>query len=185
MLERLIKNHENTEDAAVRTAYGVLSSCAGIAANALLFAGKLAVGIISGSVAITADAVNNLSDASSSVISLLGFRLAGRPADEEHPYGHGRYEYLSGLMVAILIIVIGVELVKTSFDKILHPSEVEFSLVTAAVLLASIGVKLWMMAFNRRIGRKIDSKTLIATAADSRNDVISTSAVLISSVVSY
>lgn len=185
MLERLIKNHENTEDAAVRTAYGVLSSCAGIAANALLFAGKLAVGIISGSVAITADAVNNLSDASSSVISLLGFRLAGRPADEEHPYGHGRYEYLSGLMVAILIIVIGVELVKTSFDKILHPSEVEFSLVTAAVLLASIGVKLWMMAFNRRIGRKIDSKTLIATAADSRNDVISTSAVLISSVVSH
>lgn len=185
LIRRFIKDYENTENSCVRTAYGKFSSYIGILCNILLFSGKLFVGLLSGSVSITADAVNNLSDASSSVISLLGFKLAERPADEEHPYGHGRYEYLSGLMVAVLIIVIGVELMKSSVNKILHPLEVEFSWTILAVLTASIAVKFWMMWFNGKIGRKINSQTLIATAADSRNDVISTAAVLIAAVISH
>ena len=169
----------------VRTRYGRAASIVGMLANALLFALKLIVGTLSGSVAITADAVNNLSDASSNIVSLLGFKLAGRPADEDHPYGHGRYEYLSGLMVAVMILVIGVELMKGSVEKILHPTSVLLSWPTVIVLLGSIGVKLWMALFNRRIGKKIDSQTLLATADDSRNDVISTSAVLLSTVIGH
>jgi len=169
----------------VRGAYGKAASMIGVGANALLFALKLLVGTISGSVAITADALNNLSDASSSIVSLMGFRLASKPADEDHPYGHGRYEYLSGLMVAVMIMVIGVELMKSSVDKILHPTDVSLSWATAVVLVGSILVKLWLAAFNRRIGRKIGSGTLIATADDSRNDVIATGAVLISTVVCH
>ena len=169
----------------VRGQYGKAASVVGVLANVLLFAGKLIVGTVSGSVAITADAVNNLSDASSNIVSLLGFKLADKPADEDHPYGHGRYEYLSGLMVAVMILVIGVELMKGSVEKILHPTAVALSWPTVIVLLGSIGVKLWMAVFNRRIGAKIDSKTLIATADDSRNDVISTSAVLLSTVIGH
>ena len=169
----------------VRGQYGKAASIVGVLANVLLFIGKLVVGTISGSVAITADAVNNLSDASSNIVSLLGFKLADKPADEDHPYGHGRYEYLSGLMVAVMILVIGVELMKGSVEKILHPTVVALSWPTVIVLLGSIGVKLWMSVFNRSIGRKIDSKTLIATADDSRNDVISTSAVLLSTVIGH
>ncbi len=167
----------------VRGAYGRAASLVGIASNAVLFAMKLLVGTISGSVAITADAMNNLTDASSSVISLLGFKLADRPADEDHPYGHGRFEYLSGLMVAVMIMVIGVELLKGSVEKILHPTAVSAGWATILVLAASIGVKLWQSLFNRKIGKKIDSKTLMATADDSRNDVISTGAVLLSTVI--
>ena len=169
----------------VRGQYGKVCSIVGMMSNVLLFAGKLAVGAISGSVAITADAVNNLSDASSNIVSLLGFKLADKPADEDHPYGHGRYEYLSGLMVAVMILVIGVELMKGSVDKILHPTAVSLSWPTVIVLLGSIAVKFWMSVFNRRIGKKIDSQTLIATADDSRNDVISTSAVLLSTVIGH
>ena len=169
----------------VRGRYGKMASIAGVMANVLLFLGKLAVGTISGSVAITADAVNNLSDASSNIVSLLGFKLADKPADEDHPYGHGRYEYLSGMMVAVMILVIGVELMKGSIEKILHPTAVSLSWPTVIVLLGSIGVKLWMSIFNRRIGKKIDSQTLIATADDSRNDVISTSVVLLSTVIGH
>ena len=132
-----------------------------------------------------ADALNNLSDASSSVISLLGFKLAAKPADNDHPYGHARYEYLAGLAVAVMILVIGVELAKSSLEKILHPTPVLFSLVTVAVLAASILMKLWMSAFNREVGRRIQSATLMATAADSRNDVISTGAVLAATVISH
>ena len=169
----------------VRGSYGKAASVVGVFANVLLFLGKLIVGMVSGSVAITADAVNNLSDASSNIVSLLGFKLADKPADEDHPYGHGRYEYLSGLMVAVMILVIGVELMKGSVEKILHPTPVTLSLPTVIVLLGSIAVKLWMAVFNRRIGRKIDSQTLIATADDSRNDVISTSVVLLSTVIGH
>lgn len=184
LVKIFIKNYENTSDNSVRSAYGRMSGIVGIICNALLCISKMIVGLVSGSVSVTADAVNNLSDASSSVISLLGFKLAERPADEEHPYGHGRYEYLSGLMVALLIMVIGVELLKSGIDKIIHPSDVEFSIVTASVLIVSIAVKLWMALFNGKIGKKIKSETLAATAADSRNDVISTSAVLIAAVIS-
>ena len=176
LLRLFVRNHEDTASPAVRAGYGRLAGITGVVCNALLCAGKLLAGSLSGSVSITADAVNNLSDASSSVVTLVGFKLASRPADAEHPYGHARMEYLSGLAVAAMILVIGVELVKSSFLKILHPEEVEVSALTAAILLVSIAAKLWMAAFNRTLGKKIDSAAQLATAADTRNDVISTAA---------
>lgn len=182
-IESRIPDHENVRDERVRSAYGRAASLVGIGCNAVLCVGKLIAGALSGSVAITADAVNNLSDASSSVISLIGFKLADKPADEEHPYGHGRYEYLSGLMVAVMILVIGLELLKSSVEKILSPEPINASAATLLVLAASIAVKLWMASFNRRIGKRIGSKALEATADDSRNDVISTSAVLLATLV--
>ena len=162
----------------MRTAYGNLAGAVGIVCNALLCAAKLLMGTLFGSISVTADAVNNLSDASSSIITLVGFKLSAKPADKEHPYGHARIEYLAGLAVSVLIIVIGFALARTSLDKILHPPPVAFSWLTVAVLAGSIGVKLWMAMFNRTIGRRIGSATLEATATDSRNDVISTAAVL-------
>ena len=183
LLRLFVKNHQNTADPAVRASYGRLAGLVGIVCNVLLFAGKLLAGTLSGSVSITADAVNNLSDASSSVVTLIGFKLASRPADEEHPYGHARMEYLSGLVVAAMILVIGVELVKSSFEKILHPTPVEFSALIIVVLVLSILMKLWMALFNRKLGQKIGSAALSATAADSRNDVIATGAVLLACVV--
>ena len=183
LLRRFIPDYQNTADPAVRAKYGRLAGIVGIICNVLLFAGKLLAGAISGSVSVTADAVNNLSDASSSIVTLIGFRLAARPADEEHPYGHARMEYLSGLAVAAMIILIGTELVKSSFQKILHPEAVEFSALTAIVLTVSILLKLWMALFNRKLGRKISSAALTATAADSRNDVIAAGAVLLACVV--
>ncbi len=186
LLVRLfIKDPENTQSSAVRSAYGRLCGVVGVVCNILLFGFKLLVGLLCGSVAITADAVNNLSDASSSVISLIGFKLAEKPADDEHPYGHGRYEYLSALTVAVLVLVIGFEMVGSSLEKIIAPTKVEFGIFVTVVLLASILTKLWMALFNQKIGKKISSTTLIATAKDSRNDVISTLAVLISSAVSH
>ena len=184
-LEKRIQPSGAALDEHARSSWGKAASCMGIVCNALLFAGKIAAGVLSGSVAITADAFNNLSDASSSVVSLLGFKMADKPADAEHPYGHGRYEYLSGLMVAVMILVIGVELMKGSVEKILAPEPVVFSPVLALVLIASIAVKLWLSAFNRRIGRRIGSKTLMATADDSRNDVIATSSVLLATVAGH
>ncbi len=185
LLRLFVKDHSNTGDPKVRTAYGKLAGFVGIVCNLLLFAGKLLAGILSGSVAITADAVNNLSDASSSLVTLLGFKLAERPADEEHPYGHARIEYLSGLAVAALILIIGVELAKNSFAKILHPETVAFSFLTLGILIASILVKLWMALFCRTLGKRIDSTTLTATAADSRNDVITTAAVLLGCLLGH
>ena len=178
-----IPDYENVKDERVRGAYGMTASVVGVSCNVLLFAGKLLAGLLSGSVAIMADAVNNLSDASSSLISLIGFKLADKPADAEHPYGHGRYEYLSGLMVAVMILAIGVELLKSSVEKIFSPEPVVFSILTVIILAASILVKLWMMFFNRNIGRRIDSTTLEATASDSRNDVITTGAVLLCTIL--
>ena len=183
LLRLFVKNYENKENPKVRSLVGRLSGIVGIACNLILFAGKLAVGLLAGAMSITADAMNNLSDAASSIVTLIGFRLAERPADEDHPYGHARYEYLSGLAVAALIIVIGFELAKGSVEKIFNPEPVAFSLVTALVLVGSILVKLWLAAFNRRLGKHIDSQTLLATAADSRNDVISTMAVLAAGLV--
>ena len=186
MLVRLfIKNRRDTTNPAVRAAYGNLASWVGIFCNLLLCTGKFLAGTLSGSISIAADAVNNLSDASSSVVSLIGFKLGARPADDEHPYGHARFEYLAGLAVAVMVLVIGVELLKSSAEKILHPAPVTFSWVAMGVLAASIAVKLWMALFNRTLGRRINSGSLIATAADSRNDVLTTSAVLIASLVSH
>ena len=179
LLRLFIKDYQNTEDPAVRGACGKLAGIVGIVCNLLLFAGKLLAGTLSGSVSITADAVNNLSDASFSLVTLLGFKMAERPADAEHPYGHARMEYLSGLLVAILILIIGVELGKSSIQKILHPEAVEFSVLTLCILVGSILMKLWMCLFCRKLGKRIQSTTLEATAADSRNDVITTAAVLL------
>ena len=185
LLRLFVKDYQNTENSRVRTAIGTLSGVTGIVCNVLLFLGKLIVGTLSGSVSITADAMNNLSDASGSIVTLLGFRVADKPADEEHPYGHARAEYLSGLAVAMLILLIGFELVKSSAEKIFHPAAVEFSALAAGVLIASIAVKLWMCLFNRKLGRLIDSTALQATSADSRNDCVTTSVVLLASVIEY
>lgn len=185
IINHFVKDSDNVTNPEVRTAYGKMSGIVGIICNLVLFLGKLAAALISGSVSIAADAVNNLSDASSSIISLLGFKMADRPADNEHPYGHGRYEYLSGLLVSVIIIVIGFELLKTGIGKILSPENVEFTILTCIIMLFSISLKLWMMLFNRKIGKLINSSALFATAADSRNDVISSSAVLIAAVISH
>ena len=185
LIRLFVKDYTHTEKPAVRADFGRLSGLTGILCNLLLFCGKLAVGTLSGSVSVTADAINNLSDASSSVISLIGFKMAEKPADADHPYGHARYEYLSGLMVSVLVLLIGVELLKGSIEKILHPAPVEFSFPVAAVLAASILIKLWMALFNRNLGKRIDSQTLSATAADSRNDAISTTAVLVAALISH
>ena len=183
LLRLFIKNKDNTADSQVRAQIGKLSGVVGILCNFLLAAGKLTVGILAGAVSVTADALNNLSDAASSIVTLLGFKLAEKPADSEHPYGHARFEYLSGLAVAALIIVIGFELTKTSFLKIWNPEPISVSLPLIAVLTGSVLVKLWLSLFNRSLGRRIDSKTLLATAADSRNDVIATCAVLLAAII--
>ncbi len=185
LLLRLYLHGDDARNPAVRARCGKLAGLTGIVCNAVLCAAKLAVGMLSGSVSITADAVNNLSDAASSVVTLLGFRLAEKPADEDHPYGHARMEYIAGLAVAALILVISVQLARSSIDKILHPEPVEFSAVLAAVLLGSILIKLWMALLNRTLGRAIDSETLKAAAADSRNDVISTAVVLICCTIGH
>ena len=166
-----------------RSATGQRAGLVGIGANVVLFLGKLLAGILSGSVSITADAMNNLSDASSSVVTLVGFRLAERPADEDHPYGHARYEYLSGLAVAVMILFIGFELAKASVGKILHPTEVSLDILSIGILGGSMAVKLWLSLYNRRLGKAIGSDTLLATAVDSRNDVIATGVVLLAGVL--
>lgn len=182
LIRLFVKNSEDTENPQVRGNYGTMAGIVGILCNLVLFLGKLVIGTISGSVSIRADAVNNLSDASSNIVTLVAFRLARKPEDAEHPYGHARIEYLSGLAVAAMILLIGVELAKESFHKILHPEPVSFSWALLAVLGMSIAVKLWLAVFNRTLGKKIKSTSLMATAADSRNDVITTGAVLLAAV---
>ena len=184
LLRLFVKDYQNPENPAVHTAIGKMAGITGVLCNVFLFLGKLLAGLLSGSTSIIADAVNNLSDAGSSVVTLAGFQLARRPADREHPYGHARYEYLSGLVVAALILVIGLELAKSSFQKILHPEPIEATPVALGVLIASLCVKLWMCVFYRSLGKRIRSITLAASSADSRNDVIATSGVLAGYVVS-
>ncbi len=184
-LKKLVPDYENTSDTKVRSAYGRLAGITGIICNTLLCLGKFLAGTLSGSVSITADAINNLSDAASSIVNLAGFYLAGKSADEEHPFGHARFEYISGLVVAFTILFIGVELLRNSVDKILHPSPVAFGWVTAGILIASILVKCWMAHFNTVLGKAISSTALIATAADSRNDALSTAGVLAASLISH
>ena len=183
LLQLFVKNWKDSGLPAVRSKVGRLSGIVGILCNLLLFAAKLVVGTIAGSIAITADAMNNLSDATSSIVTLIGFKLAEKPADEDHPYGHARFEYLSGLAVAALIIVIGFELAKASVKKLFAPEAVVFSPALVIVLLLSIGIKLWLWLFNRKLGKHIQSSALLATASDSRNDVISTAAVLVAAII--
>ena len=183
LLKLFVPGCGDTGDPKVRARTGRLSGIVGIVCNTALFALKLVCGILSGSVSITADAMNNLSDASGSVVTLLGFKLAERPADEDHPYGHARYEYLTGLAVAAMILFIGFELAKSSVSKILAPEPVDFSPVVVLILVASIGVKLWLCLFNRRLGTRIHSTALLATSTDSRNDCIATAAVLAAGLI--
>lgn len=185
LLNLFVKNWRDSDGPEVRGAIGSLAGGVGIACNVSLALMKLVAGWISGSVAIAADGWNNLSDAASSIVTLAGFRFSQKPADEHHPYGHARMEYLSALCVAVLILFIGVELVKSSVGKILAPAAVEFTAVTLGVLLASVGVKLWMSRFMKKLGRMIGSKALEATSADSRNDVVATSAVLAGCMVKH
>ena len=180
----LIKDSQNYSDPRVRTAYGVLCGAVGIFLNLVLFAGKLLAGTLSGSIAITADAFNNLSDAGSSVITLLGFKLAARKPDREHPFGFGRVEYLSGLAVSAIILLMGVELLKTSVRKIITPEPTSFSVLGAVILCASILVKLYMAYYNRRVGRLVRSEAMRATSTDSLSDAVSTSVVLAAMILS-
>ena len=183
LVRLFIKDCDNVTDPAVRERYGILSGAVGIALNLLLSAGKLFAGLMTGSISITADAFNNLSDAGSSVVTLVGFKLAGQKADDGHPFGHGRMEYLAGLLVSLMILLVGVELGRSSIGKILHPEAVDFSLVSTGILAASILVKLWMGQFNRGLGRKIGSAAMAATAADSLSDAVATAAVLAGTLV--
>ncbi len=179
LLRLFVKEYECPNKTDVRGAIGTLAGITGIVCNVLLFAFKLTAGVVSGAVSILADALNNLSDAASSVVTLFGFRLAQRPADADHPYGHGRYEYISGLVVAALIFVIGIELGKSSVEKIFHPASVSYTPLTVVILTFAIAVKLWMCIFYKNLGKKIDSSTLKAASIDSRNDVITSAAVLL------
>lgn len=183
LVRRFIRDSDKTEDPVVRERYGMLAGGVGLVLNLLLFAGKLIAGLISGAISITADAFNNLSDAASSVVTLIGFRLAGQDPDREHPFGHGRAEYLAGLAVSVLILLVGVELGRSSIEKILRPEAVEFSWLSAGVLACSILVKLWMGRFNRILGKRIGSPAMAAAAADSRSDAAATAAVLAGLVI--
>ncbi len=185
LLGRLLIRQEGREEAEIRKAYGILCGAVGIFFNILLFAGKFFAGTLSGSIAITADAFNNLSDAGSSVVTLLGFQLAGQKPDTHHPFGHGRMEYLSGLVVSMLILLMGVELGKSSLEKILHPEEVDFSPLIVGILCVSIAVKLYMFLYNKRIGKKLGSTAMEATAMDSLSDCVATTAVLAATLVGH
>lgn len=180
-----IKNNTDYSNVKVRSAYGMLCGIVGIFLNILLFASKLFAGIISGSVAVIADAFNNLSDAGSSVITLIGFRLSGAKPDKDHPFGHGRIEYISGLIVSMIIFLMGFELLKTTFDKILHPEDIKLEILTFVILIISVFVKLYIAYYNRNIGKKIDSPAMLATSFDGLSDSISTVAVIISMIVTH
>lgn len=185
LVNKFIKDSTNIESTEVRTRYGMLASVVGIFCNVLLFSVKLTIGLILSSLAVTADAFNNLSDAASSIISFIGVKMAGKPADAEHPFGHGRIEYIAALIVSFLVIEVGFTFFKSSISKILHPEEISFNLVPFVILILSILVKLWMAFFNNKLGKRIDSKVMLATAADSLGDVITTSATVLSIIICH
>ena len=185
LVNKFIKDSTNIESTEVRTRYGMLASVVGIFCNVLLFSVKLTIGLIPSSLAVTADAFNNLSDAASSIISFIGVKMAGKPADAEHPFGHGRIEYIAALIVSFLVIEVGFTFFKSSISKILHPEEISFDLVPFVILILSILVKLWMAFFNNKLGKRIDSKVMLATAADSLGDVITTSATVLSIIICH
>ena len=180
LVHKFVKDYENTENAKVRTSYGVMASMVGIFCNILLFAGKFTVGLVLHSVSVLADAFNNLSDAASSVIGFVGVKMASKPADQDHPFGHGRIEYIAALIVSFLVIEVGLSFLKTAVGKIREPEELAFSAISVMVLLASIGVKLWMAYFNRKLGKRIHSSVMMATATDAMGDVVTTSATVLS-----
>lgn len=180
-----IKDYDNTTSTKVRQSYGILCGAVGIGLNLLLFVGKFLAGLLSHSIAITADAFNNLSDAGSSIITLIGFKIAGQEPDPDHPFGHGRVEYISGLVVAMVILLMAFELLKTSLQKILHPEELTYSPLILIILLVSILIKCYMFLYNRKIGKRINSAAMIATASDSISDALSTTVVLIATLVSH
>lgn len=184
IVKLFIKNSEETENPKVRECYGKVAGAVGIITNFLLFLIKFLAGSIFGSVAVVADAVNNLSDSASSLLTMIGFKLAGKPADEKHPFGHARIEYLTGVIISIIIVIIGWQLGQSSLQKILAPESADFNLLVFVCLAVSIGVKLWQSAFYRFVGKRISSATIYATSSDSRNDVIATSAVLVGAVIS-
>lgn len=183
IIKLFIKNYKETGNPNVRAAYGNVASITGIICNVLLAAAKGIAGFLSGSVAIVADAFNNLSDAGSSIITLLGFIVSQKPADDEHPYGHARFEYVAGLIVSFIILLVGLNLLQTSVEKIFHPAELDISLLSICILAAAIAVKLWMGLFYRSVGKAIHSTTILAAATDSLNDVIATAAVLAATIV--
>lgn len=183
LIRLFIKDRENTENAQVRENYGKFAGVVGIATNFLLFFMKITVGTLFHSISITADAVNNLSDSGSSVVTLVGFKISGKPADAGHPYGHARMEYISGLIVSFVIVILGFQLVQTSADKIIHPQTAQFSWLTIVVLVVSVLIKLWQCLFYRKIGKTIDSSALLATSFDSRNDILATSSVLAATII--
>lgn len=180
LVKMFVKNYEDTDNISVRTAYGVLASGVGIACNVLLSLAKMMVGMLLHSVSVMADAFNNLSDAGSSIIGLVGVKMAEKPADEDHPFGHGRIEYVAALIVAFLVIEVGFTFFKDSISKIRHPEELRFQMVSIVILGMSILVKLWLGMFNKKLGKKIDSQVMMATAADSLGDVIATAATVVS-----
>lgn len=184
LIRLFVKDHQNISSWQVRERYGKFAGIVGIATNFALFLIKIIVGMIFNSIAITADAVNNLSDSGSSLVALLGFKMSGKPADAKHPYGHARMEYLSGLIVSFIILFLGVQLIQKSFVKIIHPQISRYSLLSIFVLVVSILIKLWQCMFYRKVGGIIDSITLVAASADSRNDILATTAVLTAAVIS-
>ncbi len=184
LLKLFVRDHENVTDKRVRTSYGVLGSITGIVVNLILAAAKYFAGIISGSISITADAINNLSDAGSSIVSLFGVKIAAKPADKDHPYGHGRVEYISALIVSFFVLFMGIELLKSSIQKIINPEPVEFSFISLAILIVSIIAKLWLGLFNKKLGKKINSAPMIAVMKDSFSDCLATSVAAISIIVS-
>ncbi|RHP42150.1 MULTISPECIES: cation diffusion facilitator family transporter [unclassified Clostridium] len=183
LVKRFVKDYENVENAKVRTAYGMLASILGICCNLFLFSSKLFAGFLVNSISVMADAFNNLSDAASSIIGFVGVRMAEKPADEEHPFGHGRMEYIAAFVVAFLVVQVGFSLLKTAVEKILHPETLSFSLFSVGILVFSVLVKLWMASYNRKLGKKIHSTVMMATAADSLGDVGATSATIVSLLV--
>ncbi|WIV13750.1 cation diffusion facilitator family transporter [Proteiniborus sp. MB09-C3] len=185
LIKLFVKDHQNTSNFRVRERYGKLASIMGIASNLLLFIIKIIAGILFNSISIIADAINNLSDSGSSLITLIGFKISGKPADANHPYGHERMEYISGLIVSFIILILGLQLVRSSISKIINPQATKFSMISVFILIISIIIKLWQSMFYRKIGKAINSTTLIATSIDSRNDILSTSAVLIATVITY
>ncbi|MBQ4340048.1 MAG: cation transporter [Firmicutes bacterium] len=179
IIKKFVKDYENIADAKVRETYGKISGMVGIATNTILSVIKIVIGIIFSSIAIIADGINNLTDAGSSVVTLIGFKLAGMPEDKDHPYGHARYEYITGLIVSFIIIVLGIQMMKESFVKIIHPDPVNFSWITIIFLALAVVIKLWQMLFYKTVAKKINSATVMALSKDSRNDVVSTAVVLL------
>ena len=169
-----IKNYQDYQDVKVREGYGKLSGIVGVVLNLLLFAGKFIAGILSGAISITADAFNNLTDAGSSIVTFIGFKLSSKPTDRDHPFGHGRMEYVSGFIVSMIIFLVGFELIKSSVEKLINPTEIVFSYLAVIILGVSVLVKLYMYIYNRNIAKKINSVSVKATAKDSLNDCIAT-----------